>query len=293
MLLSILVYGLLNSAILALTAVGFSLTYGVSRLANFAYGAFYVVAGFSAWLFFVRLRLNYYLSLLLAVLVVTILGAALYRFVLMRVRGMPLSEIIVTFALGSAVLESMRYFGFVGSNYNLPPLTVFSGGNVELLGVPVDFQRLAILVLALLLTLGLWGFTRHTKTGLALRAMAQDEQAAMMLGIDSDWMATLALALGAALVGVAAVAILPLGFIAAESGLNILLYAIAVCILGGLESVAGVLVASLLIGYAQMISVAYFGPHYQMIVALLAILGTLIVKPSGLFGRQKDLEERV
>ena len=99
--------------------------------------------------------------------------------------------------------------------------------------------------------------------------------------------------LSASLAGLAAVVILPLGFIAAESGLNILLYAIAVCILGGLESVTGVIVASLLIGYAQMISVAYLGPHYQMIVALAAILGTLIVKPSGVFGRHKELEERV
>lgn len=288
---SILVYGLINSAILALTAIGFSLTYGVSRLANFAYGAFYIVAGFSAWMLTVHWGVEYYLSLMLAVAWVALLGAALYRCVLIRVRGMPLSEIIVTFALGTAVLESMRYFGFVGSNYSLPPL--FATEHAVLLGVPVDLQRIAIVVLALVLTLGLWLFTHHTKTGLALRAMAQDEQAAMMLGIDSDRMATLAVALGAALAGLAAVVILPLGFIAAESGLNILLYAIAVCILGGLESVTGVIVASLLIGYAQMISVAYFGPHYQMIVALAAILGTLIVKPSGLFGRHKELEERV
>jgi branched-chain amino acid transport system permease protein len=106
-------------------------------------------------------------------------------------------------------------------------------------------------------------------------------------------MATLSLALGSALVALAAVVVLPLSFIATESGSNILVSAIAVCILGGLESTAGVVVASLLIGYAQIVTVTYLGPHYQMIVALLAILLTLIVKPSGLFGQQKELEERV
>jgi len=290
MLASILVYGLINSVILALTAIGFSLTYGISRVANFAYGALYVVAGFTAWSFIFTWQLDYYVSLLLAVLVTTLLGAALYRFVLIRIRGLPLSEIIVTFALGTAVLESMRFFGFVGSSYSLPAL---ASARFDLFGVPVDFQRLAIVAVGVVLTGGLWGFTHHTKTGLALRAIAQDEQAAMMVGIDSDWMATLALALGSALVAIAAVVILPLGFIAAESGLTILLYAIAVCILGGLESVTGVVVASLLIGYAQMVSVAYLGPHFQMIVALGAILGTLLLKPSGLFGRHKELEERV
>jgi branched-chain amino acid transport system permease protein len=135
--------------------------------------------------------------------------------------------------------------------------------------------------------------TRHTRIGLAFRAMAQDEQAAMMLGIDSDSMATLSVALGAALVGVAAMVLLPLSFIATESGNNILISAIAVCILGGLESTAGVIAASLLIGYAQIVTVTYLGPHYQMIVALAAILITLILRPSGLFGKQKELEERV
>lgn len=290
MLPSLLIYGLVNSVTLALTALGFSLTYGISRVANFAHGALYVLAGFAAWFFLNRLHLNYYLAALLAIVCISLTGAAIYRFALIRVRGMPLLEIIVTFALGTAALESLRYFGFLGSNYSLPPLV---RGSVEILGVPVDAQRIAIVVVGGLLVVALWLFTHHTRIGLAFRAIAQDEQAAMMLGIDSDMMATLSLALGAALVGVAAVVVLPLGYLATESGANILVSAIAVCILGGLESTAGVIAASLLIGYAQILTVAYWGSHYQMIVALFAILMTLILKPSGLFGKHKELEERV
>lgn len=290
MIASILIYGLINSITLALTAVGFALTYGISRVANFAYGALYVLAGFAAWLFIYRFKLNYYLSVSLAIAVTTLLGAAIYQFALKRVRGMPVSEIIVTFALGTAALEALRFFGFLGSNYSLPPLL---RGSWDLFGVPVDFQRIALVAIGLILISALWFFAHFTKTGLAFRAIAQDEQAAMMLGIDSDFMATLSLAFGAALAGLAAVIVLPLGYIATESGTNILVSSIAVCILGGLESPAGVVLASLLIGYAQILTVAYLGPRYQMIVALLAILITLIVKPSGLLGKQKELEERV
>jgi branched-chain amino acid transport system permease protein len=290
MLPSILVYGLINSVTLALIAFGFSLTYGISRVANFSHGALYVLAGFLAWLFLNRLHLNYTIASLLAIMLISLIGAAIYRLALIRVRGMPLLEIIVTFALGTAALETLRFFGFLGSNYSLPPLLT---GSVNLLGVPVDSQRIAVVVIGGALVFILWFLTHHTRIGLAFRAMAQDEQAAMMLGIDSDLMAALSLALGAALAGLAAIVLLPLSFIATESGANILVSAIAVCILGGLESSAGVIVASLLIGYAQIFTVAYLGPHYQMIVALFAILLTLIVKPSGLFGKQKELEERV
>jgi branched-chain amino acid transport system permease protein len=290
MLPSLLIYGLINSIILALSALGFSLTYGISRVANFAHGALYVLAGFSAWFFLNRLHLNYFVAAVLAVILSAVVGASIYRLALVRVRGMPLLEIIVTFALGTAVLETLRFFGFLGSNYSLPPLLT---GSVNLFSVPVDKQRIAILIIGATLVFVLWLVTHHTRIGLAFRAMAQDEQAAMMLGIDSDRMATLSLGVGGALVALAAIVVLPLSFIATESGANILVSAIAVCILGGLESTAGVIVASLLIGYAQIFTVAYLGPHYQMIVALVAILLTLILKPSGLFGKQKELEERV
>lgn len=290
MVLPLLIYGLINGSILALTALGFSLTYGISRVANFAYGALYVLAGFSAWFFLNRLHLNYFLSLLLSILLTGLIGAALYRIALIRVRGMPTSEIIVTFALGTALLETLRFFGFLGSHYTLP---AFYSGALPILGVPVDYQRLFIVILGAVLFLGLWIFTHYAETGLALRAIAQDEQAAMMAGIDSDLIAALSLGLGAGLAALAAAILLPLSYLATESGSNILVYAIAVCIVGGLESTTGVLVASLLIGYAQMLSVIYLGPHYQMIVALVAILVTLILRPSGIFGKQKELEERV
>lgn len=286
----VLLYGFINSMVLALLAIGFALTYSISGIANFAHGALYLLAGFSTWIFFNSLGLPYALAILLTIIITALLGALISEVILRRIRGMPASEIIATFSLGVAILETFRYFGFVGSKYTTPVLvkgTLFIGG------VPVDYQRLIILGAGASLVLFLWLFTHYTKTGLAFRAIAQAEPTAMALGIDSDRMATLSLAAGGALVAVAAVLVLPLGQITAEMGLGVLLNALAICILGGLGSVPGIFLASFVVGYAQILTVTYIAPHWSMVVPLIAIFLVLIVKPSGLIGKQKELEERV
>jgi branched-chain amino acid transport system permease protein len=286
----ILIYGTINSIALALYALGFAMVYGVSRLPNFAHGALYVLSGFIVWTFLNTLGLNYLVSIVLAMLVTGVLGAMLYQFVLIRVRGMEISEIIASYAVGLAILEGLRWGGFKGLTYTLP---AFIEGSTMIAGIPVDYQRLCVVGLGALVVAGLWLFTHHTRVGLALRGMAQDERAAMMLGIDSDLMAVVAMGLGSMLAALAAVLLLPLGNIVVESGYNVLILAIAVCIVGGLGSWMGAVLAAFLIGFAQILTVVYLGTHFQMVVALLAIILTLILKPSGIFGRQKELEERV
>ena len=286
----ILIYGIINSFSLALMAIGFTLVYGISRLPNFAHGALYVVTGFLVWSLIHLLKLNYILSILLALVIMGLVGAAIYRFVLIRVRGMATSEIIATYALGLAILEFLRWAGFKGMTYTLP---VFIEGSVSIRGVPVDFQRIIVIGIGIVVVSFMWLFTHFNKTGLAFRGMAQDEHAAMMLGIDSDWMAVIAMAMGSVLAGLAAIALLPLGNIVVEAGYNVLILSIAVCIVGGLGSWVGAIIASFMIGFLQIITVAYIQSHFHMVVALLAIIITLILRPSGLFGRQKELEERV
>ena len=286
----ILIYGIVNSVVFALIAVGFTLVYGVSRLPNFAHGALYILTGYIAWTFLNTLGINYALAIVLSLVIVAIVGAAIYQFLLIRVRGMPDSEIIASFAIGLAIMEALRWGGFIGQAYIIP---VFIEGTVDIAGVPIDFQRLIIIGGGLAVVAFLWLFTHHTRIGLALRAIAQDERAAMMLGIDSDLTAIIALALGSTLAGVAAIAILPLGTITVETGYNVLVYAIAVCIIGGLGSWPGAVMGAFVLGFAQILTVAYIAPQWQMVVVFLAIILTLIFRPSGLFGRQKELEERV
>ena len=286
----ILVYGLVNSASLALMALGFTLVYGVSRLPNFAHGALYVLAGFGAWLGINRLGLPLIPAFLLAVAATAGIGAVMYRFILIRIRGLAISEIIASYAIGLAILEGLRWGGLKGGTFVLPP---FAEGSLEIAGVAVDFQRLILIGVAALLVGGLYLFISRTRIGLALKGMAQDERAAMTLGIDSDVMAVVAMAVGAGFAAAAALILLPLGNIAVESGYNVLIMAVAVCIVGGLGSWTGAVLAAFLIGFAQILTVAYMGAHYQIVVALSAIIITLIIRPSGIFGRQKELEERV
>ena len=289
-LIEILIYGFINSIRLALIALGFALVYGISRVPNFAHGALYVVCGFITWGFLRNLGLNYLLSIILAMIITGVIGALIYQFVLIRVRGMAISEIIASYAMGLAILEGFRWYGFKGTTYTLP---VFVEGSMFIADIPVDFHRVLVVGIGAAVVAFLWLFTHHTRIGLALRGMAQDERAALMLGIDSDFMAVVAMAFGSVLAGLSAILLLPLGNIVVEAGYNVLILAIAVCIVGGLGSWMGAVLAAFIIGFAQILTVVYWGAHYQMVVALLAIIFTLILRPSGLFGQQKELEERV
>jgi len=174
--------------------------------------------------------------------------------------------------------------------FTLPP---FVAGSMEFFGVSIDYQRLIIVAVGIIIFASLYLFTHFNRVGLALRGIAQDERAAMMLGIDSDMTAIVSLAIGSGLAGFAAILLLPLGNIIVEQGYSVLIFAIAVCVIGGLGSWGGTILASFIIGFAQILTEVFLSTHYLMVVALLAIIVTLLIKPSGIFGKQKELEERV
>jgi branched-chain amino acid transport system permease protein len=150
-----------------------------------------------------------------------------------------------------------------------------------------------IIALSGVLVAGLWVFTHHTRIGLAFRGIAQEEGTALTLGINSDWIGTLSVSMGVALAGLSAVALFPLGTVTTIAGYNVMINALAVCIIGGMGSTTGLVLASLLVGFAQKASDIYIGSNYRMVVSLAAILLILFFKPSGLMGKQKELEERI
>lgn len=287
---NIIIYGLVNSVILMLTALGFSLTFGLSGVANFAHGGIYLLSGFISWILLNYLGLPLFLATILTIILSGIIGGLIYRIVIMPVRGIVLSEVIATLAVGVAIIEFFRWMGFVTYDFTLP---VFIQGEVSIAGVFVDYQRLLIIGVGLIMAIVLYVFTHYTKTGLALRGMAQDEYSSLCVGIDSDWAATLSLGLGAALAAVAAVSILPLGIISINMGYDVLLISLAVTVLGGLESTKGLIVGSIFVGFAMVITSSFGGPEWSQVVYLGAIVFVLAIRPSGLFGKFKELEERV
>jgi len=290
MLANTIVYGFVNSVILMLVALGFNLTFGISGVANFAYGALYILGALLCWVFHNSLGLPFIFAIALAVALTAIAGALMYRFILLRIRGMALSEVIATFGIGLAILELLKYLGFIGFEYSLP---VFLDKSIELGQVIIDMQRIFIVIIGVAMAAFLWIFTHHTRTGLRFRGIAQDERTSLSLGINADRVAMLSVSFGAAYAAIAAIVILPLGTINVEQGYSVLINALAVCIVGGLGSTGGVVMASFLIGYAQTFTVTYLESHWVMLVPLIAILIILTIKPSGLFGLQKELEERI
>jgi branched-chain amino acid transport system permease protein len=286
----ILIYGTINSIVLSLLSLGFALVYSISRLPNFAHGALYLTTGYIVWLLVNETGLPYLPSIVLGILATAAIGAIMYRFIIIRIRGMEISEIIGTYAIGLAIMEGLRWGGLRGMTYVLP---VFVAGSTRIAGVSVDYQRLIIVGSGVLIFVLLFLFTRFNRIGLALRGIAQDERAAMMLGIDSDTTAIISLALGSGLAGFAAILVLPLGNIVVEQGYNVLIFAVAVCVIGGLGSWGGTIIASFIIGFAQILTETFISSHFLMVVALLAIIVTLLIRPSGIFGKQKELEERV
>ncbi|HOJ70849.1 MAG TPA: branched-chain amino acid ABC transporter permease [Syntrophorhabdaceae bacterium] len=284
------VYGLINSAVLALMAIGFNLTFGISGVANFAYGAIYVVSGFLTWSLINKLNMPYPVSAISTIIIIGILGALIYRFIIKRIRGLVISEVIATFGISIVILEFLRYVGFIGFKYSLP---MFITGSVEIFDAYVDIQRLLIICFVILLIIALYIFTHHTKIGRAFRGIAQEEHTSLSLGINPDWIASLSMGLGSSLGAFAAIVILPLGTITVDGGYDVLINALSVCIVGGLGSTFGIIIASVIIGYAQTLTATYLAPHWTMIVSLLAILIILVFKPSGILGHQKELEERV
>lgn len=288
--LPLLVYGLIQSATLVLYAYGFSLVYGISGIANFSHGAIYILGGFVTWCFMNSIGLPYLLSAVFSVALMGFFGFVLYWGLLVRIRGIVLSELVVTFVAGIAILEVLSWKGLYGFYYNLP---VFIKGGLNIGDVTIDYQRIFVLVTAIALALVLWVFVHHTKIGLSFRGIAQDERTALSLGIDSDWIGAMSLSFGSALAALAAVLLLPLGVLEANIGYEVLIYAVTVAIVGGLESTLGMITASLIIGFGQIAVARYIGSSWMIIVPLGAIVLILAIRPSGLFGSFKQLEERI
>jgi len=284
------IYGITNSVTLALIALGFSLTFGISGVANFAYGAFYLLGGILTWVFMNQIGIPYFLSAIISIGMVGLFGFFLYWGLMLRLRGLAVNEVIATLATAIVIIEVLRYLGFSGFTYVLPE---FIKGSVQIGKSWVDYQRIFLVGIGIGLIIFLYLFTHKTKIGLSFRAISQNERTAISLGIDSDWTAALSLSFGSALAVVAGLVILPLGSIDTQIGYDILLSALAVGIVGGLESVPGILVASLILGFGQIVVATFFKAQWQTVVTLAAIVIILAVKPSGIFGKYKELEERV
>jgi branched-chain amino acid transport system permease protein len=278
----IIVTGLVNSGVYALLAIGFSLIFGVARIVNIAHTAFYMLAAYGFYALLTKTGLGFALSGVIAVAAVTALSVLCYRLVIEPVREHESAVLIATIALALIFQELMLYF--FGGNYLGIPSTL--EGVVHVLGVSIPYQRLLILVVAAVMLAGTWFFLYRTRLGLAIRATANDLEVANLMGMNVRRVAMASVAVSVALAAVAGVVVAPVFVVDPFMWLAPLVTMLAIVVLGGLGSLKGSLIGSLIIGYVEAITVFALpgGAYLKGAVALGIMVAVLLARPEGLFG---------
>ncbi len=276
------VSGLSNGAILALAALGFVLIYKASGVINFAQGQFLLIGAYVLWAAIVEYGLHWILGVLVAVGVAIALGVAVERVILRPLVGQPvISVIMVTIGLAQVLGALIQ---IVWGTTPRPFPDFIPSGPVQLFGATVGESRLWALGLAAVALVAFAVFFRRSRDGVAMRAVADDQQAALVMGISVRRTFALAWALAGvtAVVGGMLVANL-VGVSGAVSGFGLLVF--PVVILGGLDSVPGAVVGGAIIGLLTSYTGGYVGGGLQTVIPYVALVLILLVKPYGLFGQ--------
>ena len=283
--LNLTVYGLSDGAILALAALGFVLIYKATSVINFAQGEFLLIGAYTLYAAFVVFRLPMVAAVVIGVVFAIILGVAIERLVLRPLVGeSAISVIMVTIGL-AAFLRAVVQMIFGTRPVAQPALLPRTP--VELLpGTSVPLNRLLVILIAAVVLVAFTLFFRRSRHGIAMRAVADDQQAALTMGISVRRVFAMAWALAAlsALVG----GIL-LGDVTEVSGrlANFGLFVFPVVILGGLDSVPGTIVGGLTIGLTIQYVSGYSDPGLAQIAPYLVLIAILLVRPYGLFGETR------
>lgn len=272
------VNGLLLGGIYALAALGLSLVFGIMDVVNLAHGHMLMVGAYLAIVLFAATGITPLVGMFLAMGVLFVFGVVLQKVLLERVVGEGIEQpIIVLFGL-ALVLQ------------NVARILLSGDARTADIGIPggwfdlgfLSFERTVTFVVAVVLVALTWAFLQYTKTGQAIRATAQNPDAARHMGIDTDRIYVLTLGIGTALAGAAGALLAMLFPIDPFVGWSYLLKTFAVVVLGGVGSIPGTLVGGLVIGVSENLGDLFLG--YRNVVSLLIFLVVLLVRPQGLFG---------
>ena len=277
------VTGILTGGLYGLIAMGLTLIFGVLDIVNFAHGAFLTVAMFLSFGMIQATGLHPYLTLIVAVPVLFLLGAAVHRGLLSGKGGGSLeNQLLITLGL-SLLLENglLMFFGAEPKTIDLPGDFQF-----PLLGAVVAGSRLYAFLGAIVLGGLLYWLLRRTRLGTAIRAVAANAPGAALVGINVRRMHTLTFAIGTACAGAAAVLAGPLVTVTPTLGEQFNITAFVVVVLGGMGNVVGALVGGLLIGLVEQLTTIYLGGQSSLLGVFVVFVLVLFLRPQGLFGRR-------
>ncbi|MEJ2556629.1 MAG: branched-chain amino acid ABC transporter permease [Anaerolineae bacterium] len=275
--------GLTLGALLFLVASGFTLIFGLMRIANLTHGVLYLLGGYLA-LTLVRAGGSFWLGVLLASVSMAILGVVIERVFLRRLRGQALAEVLITVGIGFIIAD------FCLMTWGGDPLTIRApgivSGTVTLMGISYPRFRLFTLVLGTVLAVGLWFLQYRTRLGAIVRAGVDDGEMVSALGINLPMVLTAVFLLGAAMAGLAGA--IGGNFLSLYRGADreILLFGLVVVIIGGMGSLEGAVVGSLLVGLVDAFGKALV-PDFAYFTQFGPMVLMLALRPWGLFGRKE------
>ena len=279
-----LLEGTVMAAVLALTAVGLSLVFGVMRVVNVAHGEFFMLGAVAAWFVTYYLpfppAVTWTLALLIAPLFVGAIAALADVTVLKRLKYDPEATIVATIGLLYILQQAALTFYGPDARPVEPPFHL----RLQFPWFGYSGYKLFVVLAAGLILLAVWAFMTRTKAGLVMRATQVDMETARAFGINVDRVYAGTFALGAALAAAAAVLIVPIQQAHYLMGHDPLLLSFIVVIIGGLGSLRGTLVAALIIGLSDGVISMFFSPTLAKIIATLLVALVLVFRPQGLFG---------
>ena len=277
-----LMYGLTIGVVYVLMALGFTLIFGILRIVNFAHGEFYMIGAFVVRELFAHAGLDYFVSVVVAAVAVGLLGVAVERGLFRPFRDKVEHQVlIVSFALSVALQQlGVILWGAEDVSIEAP----FSGV-VRWGGVVFPQDRLVAVAACLVILAGFYVLLKRTRIGLAMEAVVQDPEAALIQGIRVDRVYAFTFGIGTLLAAAAGGLIGPVFSLTPYMGTLPLVKAFIAVILGGMGSVTGAVVGGLVIGISETFLSTYFGGAAAAILQFAVIMLILVLKPSGLFGR--------
>lgn len=283
-LVQIIVAGVAMGAIYALMALGFSIVFNALRVINFAQGDMFMLGAVFGLTAFVQWRLGFSLAFLAAGLGAALVGVALERLVFRPLRGSPTLNLIIATIGVSITLRAVALIIWGSQALLFPP--VFGEQPLRIAGITLMPHYLWILGMSLLTITALQLFFTRTVTGKAMRATAQNRDAAALMGIDVFRMDSLSSAIAAGLGGIGGILIAPVFFVQTEMGAMAGLKGFAAAVLGGFGSIPGAIAGGVALGVAENLSTSFVSGTYRDAVAFVILIGILLWRPEGLLGRK-------
>jgi branched-chain amino acid transport system permease protein len=267
-----------------LVAAGLSLIFGVLGVLNFAHGSLYMIGAYMAFTFAERLGSPFWVSVLLASLIVAIFGGIMERFFIRFVYKVEVVyQLILTFAFILILDDAVKMIW--GPVYKSPPIPAALDGSVMLLGRYFPLYSLFIIAVGPLVALGLWALLEKTWWGRIIRASASDREMASAIGVNVPRLFTSVFVFGAWLGGVGGALTVPIKIISPGMGTLVIIEAFVVAVIGGLGSLKGAFVGAVLIGLMHAYGTMYF-PVFEMAFVFILLAAVLLVRPQGLFGTE-------